>query len=93
MPADLNRSLEECGAQAKALVQEMQQYKAARILNQRAAESLDLVTDGLTKVIAEIKPLTGVKLRRFMIVQTVAWALTTLVVIALLVMVLLGKLA
>ena len=92
MPADLNKSLEECEAQARALVNEMQQYKSSRILNQKAADSLESVVDGMARVIKEIKPLTGVRMRRWIIIQSVAWSLTTALVIGLLVMVILGKL-
>ena len=92
MPADLHKSLEECEAHAKALVHEMQQYKAARELNQKAADSLERTTAALSNVIRAIRPFTEKRLKIFIIIQTVAWSLTTLVVVGLLVMVILGKL-
>lgn len=92
MPADLHKSLEECEAQAKALVHEMQQYKAARELNQRSADSLERTTAALSNVIRAIRPFTEKRLKTFIWIQTVAWSLTTLIVVGLLVMVILGKL-
>ena len=91
MSADLNKSLEECEAQARALVKEMHQYKAARELNQRSADALDKASAALTRVVAEIKPLTAHRFRIFMICQTVAWALTTAMVVAMLILILLKK--
>ncbi len=85
MPPDLNKSLEQCEAQAKALVMEIQQYKASRMLNQTAVDSLEKVSASLNRVIEEIKPLTGVQLRRFYKVQTIAWCVTTVLVVALIV--------
>lgn len=91
MPADLNKSLEACEAQAKALVQEMRQYKAARELNQRSAEALEKAAAAINRVVEEIKPLTAVRIRRFMIWQIVAWSTTTLLVVALCVLTYLKK--
>ena len=91
MPADLHKSLEECEANAQALIKEMRQYKAARELNQKSADSLDRTAAALSSVIREIRPFTENRLKIFMWTQTVAWSLTTLVVIGLLVMVILGK--
>ncbi len=91
MPADLNKSLEECEMNAKALVAEMRKYKGARELNQKAADALDKVTECLSRVISEIKPLTANRLRMFIIVQTIAWLATTLIAITLLVLVLMRK--
>lgn len=83
MSADLNRSLEECESQAKALVQEMRQYKAARELNQRATEALEKASAALNRVTAEIKPLTERRIRRFMTIQIVVWSLLCLFVVGL----------
>ncbi len=91
MPADLHKSLEECETYAKELVQEMRQYKAARELNQKAADALDKVASCLSRVVEEIRPLTARRLRRFMVFQTVAWSLTTLLVLATLLLLLLRK--
>jgi HD superfamily phosphodiesterase len=83
MPADLNKSLEACEAQARALVQEMKQYKAARELNQKSADALDKVGAALARAVEEIKPLTASRVRRYMFFQTIAWAVTTILVILL----------
>jgi hypothetical protein len=92
MPADLHKSLEECEVSAQALIKEMGQYKAARELNQKAADSLERTTAALSDVIRAIRPFTEKRLKIFILIQTVAWSLTTLIVVGLLVMVILWKL-
>ena len=87
MSADLHKSLEECEASARALVKEMQQYKASRQINEKSVEVLDQVAKSLNNVIGEIKPLTGMRLRKFMVFQTLAWCLTTALVVGMTVLV------
>ena len=91
MSADLSKSLEACEAQARALIKEMHQYKSAKELNQRSAEALDKASAALSRVVTEIKPLTAHRFRFFMILQTVAWSLTTVMVIAIFVLMLMRK--
>lgn len=92
MSAGLNKSLEECEAQARALVKEMHQYKAAKDLNQRSSDALDKVSASINRVVQEIKPLTGRRFRFFVILQSVAWVLTTVLVAAMFVLMLMKKL-
>jgi Skp family chaperone for outer membrane proteins len=47
MPLDINNLLEECREKTAALVNEIEQYRGSRELNQRATEALEKMVESL----------------------------------------------
>jgi len=64
MAQDSNALLEDCRQKAEALVEEIQRYRSARDLSERATDALDAMAEALRTTIDQIRPYSGVRMRR-----------------------------
>ena len=67
MPSNINTVLADCEQNAKALIEEIEKYRAARILSDQVAESLEELCSALRDTHERIKPFTSVFARRILI--------------------------
>ena len=81
---NIQELLDESQKQCQALVDEMKTFKQSRILNQTAAESLDVTCIALQKVAEAIRPFTEDRIRWFMIIIGLATLLNTLLFVSIL---------
>ncbi len=84
----MNELLDECNVNAKALVDEIEKYKNAAEVNRTAAESLRKVSDAITELTKQIRPLTGITFRRFRWTMFTWTALNTVMVFTIIMMLL-----
>jgi len=80
----IHKLLDESQKQCKTLVDEINAFKHARVLNQQATDSLDATCVALQKTTKAIRPFTEARIRWFMIVVSLATLLNTLLFIAIL---------
>jgi hypothetical protein len=64
MSSNINIVLADCERQAKALVEEIEKYRAASVLSEHVAKSLDKLCVALQDTHARILPLTTANVRR-----------------------------
>ena len=69
MNANVNTVLADCEKQVKALVEEIEKYKAAGVISNQAATSLDAVCVSLGETQKRIKPFTAIWSRRIMLIS------------------------
>ena len=67
MSQNLNTVLADCERQAEALVEEIEKYKAARVLSDQTAASLEKLCMALGETHERIQPFTAVVSRRVLI--------------------------
>ena len=67
MSSNLNTVLADCERQAKALVEEIEEYRSARELSDQTAASLEKLCVALSDTNEKIKPFTAVVSRRVLI--------------------------
>lgn len=85
----IHELLDDTQKKCEALVKEMETFKSARLLNEKAADSLDAACAALRNTTKAIAPLTEVRVRRMTIALLAVTALnfvmfvTTLVVVIL----------
>jgi len=72
MPPDINSLLEECREKTTALVEEIEQYRRSRELNQKATESLENMAASLQETMRQLTPFTDLKMRRFQLIVFMA---------------------
>ena len=68
MNASVNTVLADCEKQTKALVEEIEKYKAAGVIANQAAASLDAVCASLEETQKRIKPFTAAWSRRILLI-------------------------
>ena len=88
----IHEVLDDSQKQCKALVNEINTFKQARILNYKAADSLDATCAALQKTTKVIRPFTEARIRWFMIIVGSAALLNMLLIAAILLLTILGKL-
>ena len=64
MSSNINTVLADCERQAKALIEEIEKYRAASALSEHVAQSLDKLCIALQDTHARILPLTMANVRR-----------------------------
>lgn len=64
----IHELLDDTQKKCEALVDEMEKYKSARLLNQKAVDALDSVCAALKNTAKSIVPLTELRVRRMTIV-------------------------
>ena len=67
MSPNLNTVLADCERQAEALVEEIEKYRAARVLSDQTAASLEKLCVALSDTHEKIQPFTAVASRRVLI--------------------------
>ncbi len=67
MSSNLNTVLADCERQAEALVLEIEKYRAARVLSDQTAASLEKLCIALRNTHEKIQPFTAVMSRRILI--------------------------
>ena len=87
----IHELLDDSKKQCKALVGEMNTFKQARILNQKAADSLNATCDALQKTSKAIQPFTDSRIRWFMIIIGSATLFNTLLFVTLLLLIIFKK--
>jgi len=68
MSSNLNTVLAECEQQAKNLVKEIDKYRAAGILSDQTAKSLETLCIALHDIHQKIKPFEAVFIRRIVVI-------------------------
>ena len=87
----IHEVLDESQKQCKALVDEINTFKQARVLNQQAADSLDATCAALQKTTKAIRPFTEARIRQFMIIIGSATLLNTLLFVTILLLIIFKK--
>jgi len=87
----IHEALDESQKQCKALVDEINTFKQARILNQQAADSLNATCTALQKTTKAIRPFTEARIRWFMIIFGSATLLNTLLFVVILLLIVFKK--
>lgn len=77
MPS-IHELLDDTQKQCQALVQEMNAFKNAKELNQRAADGLDAACEALKKTAKAIEPFTEVRVRKLTLIILIASALNVI---------------
>lgn len=83
MPS-IHELLDDTQKQCQALVQEMNAFKSAKELNERAVEGLDVACEALKKTAKAIEPFTEVRVRKLTLVLLIASALNVLMFLTML---------
>lgn len=78
MSSNINTVLADCERQAKALVDEVEKYRAASVLSEQVAKSLDKLCIALQDTHARIRPLTMASVRRAILALGAMLALNTI---------------
>ncbi len=88
----IHEVLDDSQKQCKALVNEINTFKQARILNQKAAvDSLDATCAALQKTTKAVRPFTKSRIRWFMIIIGSATLLNTLLFVTILLLIIFKK--
>jgi predicted nuclease with TOPRIM domain len=86
MPPDINSLLEECREKTTALVEEIEQYRRSRELNQMATESLEKMATSLQETMRQLAPFTDLKMRRFQLFVFVASIANSVLLLAMIIL-------
>lgn len=81
MSSNINTVLADCERQAKALVEEIERYRAASVLSEQIAKSLDKLCIALQDTHARIRPLTTANLRRAILAFGAMLAINTVLLV------------
>ncbi len=81
---NIHELLDDTQKQCEALVQEMNAFKCAKELNQRAAEGLDAVCVALKKTAKAIEPFTEVRVQKLTLVLLISSALNVIMFLTML---------
>jgi len=91
MPTTIHELLDDTKNQCQALVNEINAFKSARSLNQKATEALDSTCEALKATTKAIKPLTEQNVRRMTIILLAATSLNTILFVATLLLIIFRK--
>lgn len=86
MASNVNTVLDDCEQQAKKLVDEIGKYRAAGVLSDQTARSLDALCTALKETQANLEPLTSLAVRRYLLMFGAAMLANLALLIAILVM-------
>jgi hypothetical protein len=88
---NIHELLDDTQKKCEALVKEMEAFKSARALNQKAAEGLDATCEALKATIKAIEPFTELRVRRMALILMAATGLNVILFVTTLLVVLLRK--
>lgn len=86
---NIHELLDDTQKKCEALVKEMETFKSARLLNQKAADALDVACAALHNTTKAIAPLTELRVRRMTIILLSMTGLNVVLFIATLLVVIL----
>ena len=89
--ATIHELLDDTQKQCQSLVEEMEAFKSAKTLNQRATDCLESACEALKKTAKAIEPFTELRVRRLTLIVLAATALNSIMFLAVFLIVLLWK--